>query len=153
MWSWKHVNESLIEWIRTTQTIENLLSHTIRWKKIVCRKLDEMNFTYVKFTIRFDNSLQSYKFDLKKNNDNKKIFDNYNEIWTLYMQSFRTRISHKNRKKIFFVWEIYSFQFTAIWAKYLNILYLHWKTEINTLFTILSYKSSWKSKYVCWKYQ
>ena len=72
-------------------------------KKSFCRKFDKINFIYVKFTIRFNNSLQSYKFDFKKKNINKKIFDNCNEIWTFYMQNFKTKISHKNEKKIFYV--------------------------------------------------
>ena len=49
-------------------------------KKSFYSKLDEINITYVKYVIRFHKLLQSYKFDFKKNNDNKEIYDNYNEI-------------------------------------------------------------------------
>ena len=73
---------------------------------------------------RFDNLLQSYKFESKINNVIKEIFDNYIEIETLSIQSFKTRVSNKNEKKINSVCEIYSFQLTTVWAKQRCVMFL-----------------------------
>ena len=79
---------------------------------------------YVKYMTRFDNWLQSYKFESKRNNVIKEIFDNYIEIETFSIHSFKTRVSNENEKKVSFVYEIYLFQFTTIWAKYSCVMYL-----------------------------
>ena len=49
-------------------------------RKSFYSELNEINFTYVKSMTRFDNLLQSYKFDCKRDSDSTEIYDNHNEI-------------------------------------------------------------------------